>query len=257
MKLRLRQFLTRSGFFKNKSEIDEAINKGDITLSGNEVITSPSYQFNPKKRNVYYKGKLIKPFKKDVYILLNKPAGYLSNLKLSNEEKNLKKRSVFDLLTGVDPKTKQTLFCAGRLDEDSTGLLLITNDGDLANQITNPENKVRKTYQAILEKPLMPKDVSRIESGVTITLEEEGKLIQYKTLPCKIIIDSGNSKRVKIVLSEGKKREAKRIFEAVNNKVFTLERLKIGGLDINELRLKLGEYKIVDKDFILERVLKD
>ncbi|VVB75524.1 RNA pseudouridylate synthase [Candidatus Tiddalikarchaeum anstoanum] len=252
MKLRIRQFLSRSGFFKSKKEVNDALIEGSITLSGNELVKSPSYQFNPKKKNVYYNGKLIKPFRKDVYVVMNKPRGYLSATKLSEEEKNFGKKSVFELLTDIDFRTKKTLVCAGRLDENTTGLLIITNDGDLVNTITNPDNNITKKYKVFLDKPLSRDDIRRITEGVTIKLEEEGRIIPYKTKKCKIEVLPNN--QVFITISEGKKREVKRIFEAVNNNVLSLERVAIGSLYIDKLDINEGEYKLVDKDFIIEKL---
>lgn len=257
MKIRLRQFLSKSGFFKNKKEAEDAIRLGFITLSGGEIMKSPSYQFNPKKKNVYFKGKLIKPFRKHVYIIMNKPSGYLSASKLSEEELRYGKKSVFELIKDIDEKLKRTLFCIGRLDEDTTGLLIITNDGELSNTITNPENNILKRYKAKLERALTPKSIEEMEQGVTIKLEEEGRIINYKTKPCKITVNPNNPLEITITVSEGKKREIKRIFESVFNKVLDLSRISVGGLKLEDLNLKLGEYKLVDKEYIINNLRKN
>jgi pseudouridine synthase len=186
---------------------------------------------------------------------MNKPAGYLSS-KLTLTDKRLGKKSVFELIKSsdeLDSMTIRTLVCAGRLDEGTTGLLIITNDGGLTHELTIPSAQVTKTYEAKLKKPLSDDDLKLIRAGVKIKLEENGKITIYKTKPAKLVASDSN--KLLITLSEGKKREVKRIFEAVGNKVISLTRIKIGRLDLSNLELRPGEYKLVTKEFINQLIL--
>ncbi|MBU1703984.1 MAG: pseudouridine synthase [Nanoarchaeota archaeon] len=153
-------------------------------------------------------------------------------------------------MKGLDTNLKNSLFCVGRLDEDTSGLIIITNDGTLGSKITRPESMIEKGYAAVLEKDIKDKDIEKIKKGVTISLEHNKKVTEYKTRPCKIqLIDKRD---VIITVSEGKKREVRRIFEAVGNKVVSLERVSIGSLRLDGIRT--GEFKFVDKEFIEKRI---
>ena len=244
-KMRLHQFLSRAGLFRSKYDLFAAIKNGAIKVD-DETITSANY-FVKKSHNVFFKGKQVEPKKKKIYLLLNKPAGYLSS-KLSENDKKMGKVGVFYLLRDIDEDTKKTLFCVGRLDENTSGLLIITNDGELSSKITDPESNIEKLYEAELEKPVSLADKKKIESGIEINLEENGVNKIYKTKPCKI--DIQNNKCV-ITLSEGKKREVRRVFEAVGNKVLRLKRVCIGKIDLRKLNIPVGKYKEVDREFIL------
>lgn len=251
MKIRLHQFLRETGVFESKQNALNAIINGEITIS-NKAIKNPNFQFNARKKLVCWKGKPLKQIKKKIYIILNKPEGYLSS-RLTKQD--IGKKSVFDIVKGAaDENTEKSLYCIGRLDEDTSGLLIITNDGQLEPKINSPEANIKKTYRAVLQKPISKEDILKIERGITITLEQNGKYSKYTTKPCKIaLIDS---KKLDITISEGKKREVKRIFEAVGNKVIKLQRIRIGDLRLEELKIKKGKYILVNRDFIYQKILK-
>lgn len=245
-KLQLHKFLTKTGMFAGKKEIIDAIKNSEIKI-GDRIILNPIYQFNPKKEMVYWKGKKIEALAESVYIILNKPEGYLSS-RLAKKDIELGKKSMFDLIK-VDEKTKKTLFSVGRLDEDTSGLIIITNDGKLCAKLANPKHGIGKTYEVLLEKSLSEKE--KIESGIVIELEENGRITKYKTKPCKIF---GSGKKVQIALTEGKKREVRRIFEAVGNKVIALQRISIGSINLKELNLEKGKFIQTDLKFIEEKI---
>jgi len=245
-KIRLHQFLSKTGIFKSKFDLIEAIEKGDVNVRDKTVL-NPHHQFNPKTDFVFYKGTLIKISKKSIYLLVNKPVGHLSS-KLSEKDKKLKKKSIFELID-LDETTKNSLFCVGRLDENSSGLIIITNDGKLSKFIANPENNIPKTYIITLEQQILNKTIEMIQKGITITLEKDGIKTKYKTKKCKI--DIVGDQKLKITLTEGKKREVRRIFEAVGNNVLTLKRISIGKISVD--KIKEGTYIEVDKEFILKK----
>src|SRR3989344_2336860 len=239
-KIHLRQFLRRTGLFTGMAEIGERVRDGEFTIDG-KPVTNEMFRFSPEKRTVSWKGKVLSIVTEKIYILLNKPEGYLST-RLTPGDQRLGKRSIFGLLErGLDERAKRTLFAVGRLDEDTSGLLLITNDGKLSIAITHPKRGVEKTYAVVLERPIHPETVKAVEAGVDINLEENGARRRYRTQKSRIHLRTPST--LDIIISEGKKREVRKIFEAAGNKVLTLKRTSIGGLSLQELKLKKGEYR--------------
>ena len=160
-KPRLHQFLSRTGIFNSKKDLVFAVKNSEIKIN-DKVITNIDYQFNPNKNKVYYCGKELCAVDKKIYLLVNKPVGFLSS-RLTPKDLELGKKSIFSIFdkdtnndTHLDDATKKTLFCVGRLDENSSGLIIITNDGALGSFITKPESNIVKTYEAVLEKPIDP-----------------------------------------------------------------------------------------------------
>lgn len=254
MKLYLHQFLSSTGKFQSKADLISSIRNGEIKVS-NVVVTNPMYNFNPNKKRVYWDSVMLKPLKKKVYIAVNKPEGYLSS-RLAGNDKKLGKKSVFDLISpaAIDSALEKTLFCVGRLDEDSSGLLLITNDGNLSHEITNPDSRTKKTYDVLLRQPISENEIAELEKGIEINLEENGIVAKYKTKGCRITaFPSG--KHLQIILTEGKKREIRRMFEKIGNKVLRLQRIAIGTLNLEGLKLKKGEFTFVEEDTIKQSIL--
>jgi len=251
-KIHLRQFLRRTGLFTGMAEIGERVRDGEFTIDG-KPVTNEMFRFSPDRKKVLWRGKPLEAFSEKLYILLHKPEGYLST-RLTPGDQRLGKRSIFELLEGgeLDERAKRTLFAVGRLDEDTSGLLLITNDGKLSIAITHPKRGVEKTYAVVLERPIHPETVKAVEAGVDITLEENGARRRYRTQKSRIHLRTPST--LDIIISEGKKREVRKIFEAVGNKVLTLKRTSIGGLSLQELKLKKGEYRFVEREFIQQRM---
>jgi len=240
VKLRLHQLLSKSGIFKTKEEVFNTIESGKIKVS-NEIITDIDFRVNPKKKNVYYEDKVIKP-KKKCYFLFYKPKRY-------NCQKN-EKKNIYNLIEkwDLDEETKKSLFSIGRLDVDSSGLLIVTNDGVLSNEILSPRNNIKKTYSVLIDRDIKKEDVEKLKKGVVIDLEDK----KYKTNPC--IVEVKNPKEILITITEGKKRQIRRMFGALNYKVKELKRILIGNIKLNDLNPK--EYKEVTKDYIYENISK-
>ena len=152
----------------------------------------------------------------------------------------MNKKTLFSLI-----EEDSTLFCIGRLDENTEGLIIITNDGKLSHKIANPEFKVKKTYLAELEEELDEKSKSNLEKGIVV----ENK----KLKPLEIIL-TNNKKRVLVILEEGKKREIRLMFESIDYEIKKLTRIKIGNLDLSNLNIGLGKTIIVSKEFIIENL---
>lgn len=229
----------RSGRFERVYDCIEAIKIGKVTID-EEVVPNPNYFFNPKKSLVKLDDEKIRkvPY---LYFLMNKPAGYISQ-KAENE------KTIYDLLQKLDlPKAHiKSLSAVGRLDKESEGLLLITNDGALSNLVMNPRTEIIKKYYAVLEEAADINKARLLEKGVQIEIGHE----EYRTRPCRIKIVG--EKEIYISISEGKKRQIRKMFEAIGNKVVYLRRVSIGGLQLGNL--KVGEIKPITKDEIKEKM---
>ena len=227
--MRLDKFLANSGIGTRK-EVKEILKKGKISVNS-IFIKDGRIHINEKKDIIKYEDKVVgyKPF---VYIMMNKPAGVVS----ATEDNHHK--TVIDLLN--DKYRTYDIFPVGRLDIDTEGLLLLTNDGVLSHNLLSPKKHVSKKYYVKITKPLSENDVKILENG--IKLEEN-----FITKKAKVEIISEDScenddNQVYITIYEGKFHQVKRMFKAVNNEVLYLKRVKMGNLSLDE-NLKLGEYR--------------
>ena len=229
----------KSGRFQKTFDCIEAIKSGKVTVN-NKIITNPSHFFNPKKDLIKLNNEKLKTVSK-LYFIMNKPAGYLSQK--SNEEK-----TIYDLLKNLNLQKEsiQSLHAVGRLDKDTEGLLLLTNDGKISNLIMDPKSEIIKKYNAILEKPANRDKIQELRRGVQLETDY-GK---YKTKPCKIKIVG--EKEIYISISEGKKRQIRLMFESIGNKVAYLKRVSIGGLQLGILNP--GEIKQITGGEIAEKL---
>lgn len=250
-KVRLHQYLSKCVEFSSKKNIYDTIRNGEISVNG-KVTRIPGFQLRLTKP-VLWNGKQLTVIRERVYFVVNKPTGYLSS-RLSENDIKMGKKSVFAMLKGVDENIEKTLFCVGRLDEDTSGLLLITNDGNLSHKTANPIFEVQKTYSVELDELLSDECKAQLENGVEITLEEDGVLSKHMTRPCAISFSDNSSKKILITIHEGKKREIKRMMDAVGNEVVRLQRIAIGGLNLYELKIVEGQFKEVSKEFLMEKL---
>ena len=226
MKLRIDKMLSNTGVGSRK-QIKTDAKKGFIELNG-KIEKDSSKIIDTETDTLKYKGEIVK-YTQYIYIIMNKPKGVVSAT-----EDNYDK-TVIDLLSDEDKFYKP--FPVGRLDKDSEGLLLITNDGQLAHDLLSPKKHVDKTYYVEVEEEVTEDDVTSFEKGVV--LKEEN----YKTLPAKLnIIESGYPSICFVTIREGKFHQVKRMFNAVNNEVTYLKRISMGSLKLDEL-LKTGEYR--------------
>lgn len=230
--MRLDKFLANSGVGTRK-EVKELLKKRLIKVN-DEIVKDGKIHVNENEDTVKYKDEIIS-YKKFVYIMLNKPNGVIS----ATEDKVHK--TVIDLL-GDEYRTFE-VFPVGRLDIDTEGLLLLTNDGVLSHNLLSPNKHVDKKYYVELEKLLTEMDIAKLEKGV--------ELKDFTTKDAKVeIIENGEESdkiRVYITISEGKFHQVKRMFKAVGNEVKYLKRVKIGTLSLDE-NLKLGEYRELTED---------
>ncbi|CAM3079765.1 pseudouridine synthase [Streptobacillus felis] len=219
--MRLDKFLANSGIGTRK-EVKELIKLRKITVN-DIIVKSNDMKIDEIKDVIKYENNIIN-YTKFRYIMLNKPKGYIS------ATEDLKQKTVLDLIT--DFKT-YNLFPVGRLDIDTEGLLLLTNDGNLAHNLLSPKKHVEKKYYVELRDIINSSQIGILESGVDI-----GDDIITKSSKISKI----DSDKVFITITEGKFHQIKRMFEAVDNKVMYLKRISMGSLILDE-NLKLGEYR--------------
>lgn len=229
--MRLDKFLCELGI-GTRSEVKNKIKNGLVQIEGLSKVT-PEIKVNIEKDKVYYNGILLQ-YAEFEYYMLNKPMGCVSAT-----VDNLHK-TVLEL---IDTKIRKDLFPVGRLDIDTEGLLLITNDGELAHQLLSPKKHVDKTYYAEIEGKVTKEDVVAFLEGLDIGEETI-------TLPAKLVIKkSGDISQIEVTIQEGKFHQVKRMFEAVGKKVVYLKRLSMGALKLDE-NLKPGEYRLLTQEEI-------
>lgn len=215
-----------------RREVKKYIKQGNVKLN-NHVIKDSAYKVNINNGKVYFKGKLLS-YSEYIYIMLNKPSGVVSATK-DNFDK-----TVVDL---IEKKYQLDLFPVGRLDKDSEGLLLLTNDGDLAHSLLSPKNKVAKVYYVELNGQIKDDHILQFKKGIKINDE-------FIALPAELeIIEAGDISKALITVFEGKFHQVKRMFLAIGLKVTYLKRTRIAQLEIDE-SLELGEYRHLTKSEI-------
>ncbi len=239
MKIRLHQFLSKCGIFSSKNEIKNLIWDGKITVNGS-IVKNISFEFNPDKKKVVYEGKELSLPQNEKYFLLNKPTGFICS-RLNSQERKLGKKSIYEIFKGrVSEIIYESLITVGRLDENTTGFLLVTTDGKLVHRITNPQNKIKKRYYIETAKLITAKQINSIRKGVKIKIEDNGKIEEYISRPT--ILTDIKDKNIILTIDEGKKREIRRIFNSVGNEVTKLHRLSIEKMILKNYKLKSGEY---------------
>lgn len=224
-KIRLDKYLADMGL-GTRTEVKKDIKKGRISVNG-EIIKSPEYKIDTQTDAVLADGKEI-AYEELIYYMLNKPQGVVS----ATEDR--RDKTVLDL---ISEKKRKDLFPVGRLDKDTEGLLLITNDGELAHNLLAPKKHVDKKYFVRLKAPLSEENRKRLEEGVDIG---EDKL----TLPAQVFVLNEERDEAEIIIREGKFHQIKRMFHAVGNEVVFLKRLFMGSLVLDEALLP-GEYRLL------------
>ncbi len=221
-----------------RSEVARACRKGLVLVNGIPA-TRPDLQVDETTAAVTYCGAPVR-YRKFVYLLLNKPSGYISATEDGSDP------VVTDLLPAE--YRRMGVFPCGRLDKYTVGLMLLTNDGDLSHRLLAPKNHVAKSYRFSCEKPLSEAEKSALEAGVDIG--------DYRTKPCKIEMTAPCEGE--ITITEGKYHQIKRMFEAADNKITFLERISFGGIVLPP-DLERGHWRELTEDELdlLKKSLKD
>lgn len=224
-KQRIDKVLSNLGY-GSRSELKKICKNGLVKVNG-KVINNPGVQVDSESDDIRFNGEKI-VYREFVYIMLNKPDGYIS--------------ATFDK---YDPIVLDLIdqsylvfepFPVGRLDKDTEGLLVLTNDGQLAHRVLSPKKHVPKTYYAKIQGKVTEEDILAFEKGVIL---DDG----YETMPSQLkILKSDDMSEIELTIHEGKFHQVKRMFESVGKKVVYLKRLSMGKLKLDE-SLKLGEYR--------------
>lgn len=224
--MRLDKLLANTGDFGSRKDVKKLLRKKSVVLNG-KCITDGSVHVQPESDKIEVSGKAIQ-YQPYIYLLLNKPSGYISATE-DNREK-----TVIDLLDGKSKNYQP--FPVGRLDKDTEGLLLLTNDGQLAHRLLSPKGNIAKTYFARIDGFVTKDDAEKFANGVVL---DDG----YLTKPAELsIIKQGDLSEVHVTIREGKFHQVKRMFEAVGKKVIYLQRLSMGEIVLDK-QLPLGAYR--------------
>ncbi|MDR1688898.1 MAG: rRNA pseudouridine synthase [Clostridiales bacterium] len=254
---RLNKYIASAGFCSRR-KAEDFILSGKVAVNG-EIVTSLGAKVNVQTDTVTLDGEKITPAKSFVYIMLNKPQGCVTTA-----EDQFGRKTVMDFLRGVNER----VFPVGRLDYNTSGLLLLTNDGEFANKITHPKYKADKTYMAQVRPVPSSAALEKLRRGVLIKEENDfnntgasGNF--FKTAPAKVRVikgeknlngtDNKNSEgtvMLEITIHEGRNRQVRKMCEAVGLEVVTLHRIKVGRLSLGAL--KPGAYRFLTKDEISE-----
>ena len=235
---RLQKFLAQNGI-ASRRKCEEYILQGKVKVNGN-VVTQLGTQIDPEKDEIKFLNELVKNTDvKHIYILLNKPIGYVTTVK-----DQFNRETVMDLID-----IKERLVPVGRLDMYTSGALILTNDGDFVYKITHPKHEITKTYNVTLKGKITKDEVENLKAGVVID--------DYKTKPAKVRIlkidEEKDISRVEIIIHEGKNRQVRKMCEAIGKKVLALHRSKIG--DIGVQNLKIGKWRYLTESEV-KKLLK-
>lgn len=219
--MRLDKYLANVSDY-SRSKVKKLLKSGCVTVAG-ECVTDPRYEVTPTDR-VAIDGQLLRAAT-ERYFMLNKPLGYVSATK---------DREHLTVLELFDEDNLDQLHIAGRLDIDTTGLLLVTDDGRWSHRVMSPNSDCKKTYLVETEDPILPEAIQKIEAGIKL----QGEM--RPTLPA--ILELLDEHTARLTIAEGKYHQVKRMFAAVGNRVDYLHREQIGGIVLDE-SLQLGEYR--------------
>ena len=228
--MRINKYIAQSGI-ASRRKADELIAAGNVKVNG-AVLREPGYDVADTDR-VEVNGRLIENRQKLVYYLVNKPLGMVTTVSDDKE-----RATVMDVVADADVR----VFPVGRLDYNTSGALIMTNDGDLAYRVSHPRHGLGKTYRALVKGVLSQEKLSRLRKGVDIG--------GFVTSPARVNVIKGNahSTLVEITIHEGKNRQVRKMFAAVGNPVQQLERIAIGEIRLG--RLKQGCYRKLTREEI-------
>jgi len=214
--MRLNKYLAQAGV-ASRREADELIKAATVTVNG-VVELNPAYDVQGSD-DVRYDNKRIKPESNSRIILLNKPDGYITTVK-----DPLRRKTVMHLI-----QTEERLFPVGRLDKDSTGLLLLTNDGELANRLMHPKNRIPRIYKVEIDKTFRSWEIERMAKKVYIGQKEWGRaeVVEQKQIKGRAT--------VLLRLYQGKKREVRRMMFRMKRKLFSLDRIQFGPIELGHI----------------------
>ncbi len=223
--IRLQKYLADCGIASRRKCEEYILNK-KVKVNG-QITRKLGTKINPKVDKIEFDGKEVKSQNEKIYILLNKPIGYVTTAK-----DQFNRNTVLDLV-----KTDKRLVPVGRLDMYTSGALILTNDGEFVYKVTHPKNEVEKTYNVTVKGIVKNEEIEKLRHGI--------KIENYITKEAKVKIlkidEEKNITRIQITIHEGKNRQVRKMCEAIGKKVLALHRSKIGEITVNDL--KIGEYR--------------
>src|ERR671932_900005 len=228
MEERLQKLIAAAGL-ASRRHAEEMIAAGEVTVNG-QVVTTPGTKADPRRDHIKVRGRLINPklqAREKVYVLLNKPRGYLTSL--ADPEGR-------PLVTELLPQSLGRLHPVGRLDFNTEGLLILTNDGELTNHVTSARNHVRKVYEVKVKGVPTESQVERLRRGVRL---DDG----VRTAPAEIkkVGETETNSWFEVVLEEGRNQQIRKMFDSIGHSVLKLRRVKIGPVEIE--RLPVGKWR--------------
>ncbi|QHE53315.1 pseudouridine synthase [Pontibacillus sp. HMF3514] len=230
--MRIDKVLANMGFGTRK-EVKKLLKSGVVRVDGSSIKDAKTH-VNPDEQEITVHGEPVE-YREFIYIMMNKPQGLISATEDASD------MTVIDILQPEDQIFEP--FPVGRLDKDTEGLLLITNDGKLTHQLLSPKKGVGKRYYAVIDGEVTEKDQDAFQKGVTL---DDG----YKTKPAELeILESGATSEIELVITEGKFHQVKRMFESVDKRVTFLKRLSMAGLELDN-DLEPGEYRELNDEEI-------
>ncbi len=224
-KIRLQKYLANNGV-ASRRKAEKMILDGKVSVN-DKVVTELGTKINPSLDKIKVNGKEINKESEHIYILLNKPIGYVTTVK-----DQFNRDSVIDLV-----KTNKRLVPVGRLDMYTSGALILTNDGDFVYKVTHPKHEIEKTYTVTIKGIVKQEEVEKLRQGV--------KIEDYVTKPAKVKIlktdEEKKQSRLEITIHEGKNRQVRKMCEAIGHKVLALHRSKIAGIEVKDIELRKME----------------
>lgn len=228
--MRLQKYMAHAGAASRRKS-EEYILEGKVKVN-DKIITELGYQVDESKDRVYLNGKRLTIIKDHVYYALNKPIGVVSTA--SDEKERI---NVTDFI-----ETDRRIYPMGRLDIDTTGLILLTDDGDITNKMMHPKNEVEKTYIATVKGTPNKKELDMLRRGIKIGKET------YAPAKVSIIKNYEEDSLIKVIIHEGRNHQVKNMFEKINHPVKKLKRIKIGEIELGGL--EVGNYRQLTKEEI-------
>ena len=236
--IRLQKYLAEAGI-ASRRKAEEFILQGKVQVNG-KVVTELGTKVQPGKDEVKYENEIVQIENKKIYILLNKPIGYVTTVK-----DQFNRDSVLDLV-----KVKERLVPVGRLDMYTSGALILTNDGDFVYKVTHPKHEINKTYTVTLKGIVSKENIDNLRKGVDIG--------GYITKPAKVKIlkidEEKQITRLEIIIHEGKNRQVRKMCEAIGHKVLALHRSAIAGIGVKDI--ELGKWRYLSKEEV-KKILHD
>lgn len=215
--MRLEKYIATAGIASRRA-VKKAIHEGRVTVNGTQIFI-PGHPIDANADCIEFEGERVKPPSQRIYVMLHKPAGYITTRR---DERG--RPTVMDLVRDIS----ENIYPVGRLDLETEGLLLLTNDGDFAYRLTHPSHEIPKTYLAWVDGVPSEKAIQRLREGIAIP--------SGKTAPAKVSrLGDSTGSQFKVIIHEGKKRQVRLMFKAIGHRVVRLQRIQVGELRLGNL----------------------